>query len=174
MWPSAAAILTCAAVAQSANALDEFQRRIADYVKIHEQAQSSTGKLKPTTSSERIASHEQELANKIREARGQAVQGNIFTVAIGDIFRRRLANTAAGRDATTMRQSLRRSEPVAAPLRVNESYPESVPLQTSPPSLLRNLPKLPPELEYRVVGHALVLRDTGANLIVDLLPNALP
>ena len=73
-----------------------------------------------------------------------------------------------------MRQSLRRSEPVAVPLRVNESYPESVPLQTTPPSLLRNLPKLPPELEYRVVGRALVLRDTGANLIVDLLPNALP
>jgi hypothetical protein len=59
-------------------------------------------------------------------------------------------------------------------LKVNRSYPVEVPLQTTPPSLLQNLPKLPPELEYRVVGKALVLRDVNANLIVDFLPNALP
>jgi hypothetical protein len=40
-----------------------------------------------------------------------------------------------------------------------------------PPSLLLNLPELPKELEYRFVGRELVLRDSAANLIVDVLPD---
>ena len=47
-------------------------------------------------------------------------------------------------------------------------------MQSTPPTLLANLPKLPAELEYRIVDRELVLLDTKANLIVDLLPNALP
>ena len=31
-----------------------------------------------------------------------------------------------------------------------------------------------PEVEYRVVGHDLLLRDVEANLVVDLIPNAIP
>jgi hypothetical protein len=40
--------------------------------------------------------------------------------------------------------------------------------------VVRNLPALPPELEYRFVGRHLVLIDLGANLVVDVLRNALP
>jgi hypothetical protein len=36
-----------------------------------------------------------------------------------------------------------------------------------------NLPPLPAELEYRVVGHSLILRDIEANLIVDFIVNAI-
>jgi hypothetical protein len=35
-----------------------------------------------------------------------------------------------------------------------------------------NLPKLPTELDYRIVGKHLILRDTGADLIVDFMLNA--
>ena len=66
------------------------------------------------------------------------------------------------------------SEPVRLALHVNETYPADVPLQSTPPTILINLPRLPPELEYRIAGHALVLRDTGANIIVDLMPDAIP
>jgi hypothetical protein len=62
----------------------------------------------------------------------------------------------------------------AFPLEVNQEYPQTSALQSTPPTLLSNLPKLPPELEYRIVGQELVLLDTKANLIVDLLPDALP
>jgi hypothetical protein len=47
-------------------------------------------------------------------------------------------------------------------------------LQSTPPTILMNLPRLPPELEYRINGRALVLRDTNANLVVDLIPDAIP
>jgi hypothetical protein len=43
-----------------------------------------------------------------------------------------------------------------------------------PPTLLLNLPRLPNELQYRIVGTTLVLYDVSSNLIADLLPNALP
>ena len=40
--------------------------------------------------------------------------------------------------------------------------------------LLRKLPDLPPELEYRIVGRHLILRDVKANLIVDVLRDVVP
>ena len=42
------------------------------------------------------------------------------------------------------------------------------------PALLPELPALPPELEYRVVGSALVLVDVHADLVLDVLKDALP
>jgi hypothetical protein len=52
---------------------------------------------------------------------------------------------------------------------VNQTYPAEWPLQTFPPTLLAQLPKLPPELEYRFVDDALILRDTKANVVVDFI-----
>jgi hypothetical protein len=164
--------------AQTANldskVLEDFEKRVSDYMKLHDKARAGLGKLKPTASPEHIEHHERELAHKIREAREHATQGNIFTDEIAAAFHRLAAPATKGEDATTVHQSLRRSEPVVVPFKVNGRYPKGLPLQTTPPSLLQNLPKLPPELEYRVVGHALVLLDTSAGLIVDYLPNSIP
>jgi hypothetical protein len=60
------------------------------------------------------------------------------------------------------------------PLKVNEAYPPNIPLQSTPATILLNLPRLPQELEYRIAGHALVLRDAVANIVVDLMPDAIP
>ncbi len=49
-----------------------------------------------------------------------------------------------------------------------------MPLETFPPALLRKLPDLPPDLEYRIVGRSLLLRDVKANLIVDILRDVVP
>jgi hypothetical protein len=45
---------------------------------------------------------------------------------------------------------------------------------TFPAGLLRVLPKLPRELEYRLVQRNLILRDIEANLIIDVIPLATP
>jgi hypothetical protein len=50
---------------------------------------------------------------------------------------------------------------------VNGAYPKDMALQSTPSTLLQNFPSLPKEIEYRVVGRKLVLRDIEANLIVD-------
>jgi len=79
-----------------------------------------------------------------------------------------------GGDSARIKSSLKSAEPVKLRLEVNGAYPDNLPLQSTPPTLLLNLPALPQELDYRIVGHALVLRDAKANLILDFIPNAIP
>jgi hypothetical protein len=155
----------------------EFQKPVADYLKLRKTIEGQMPRLKPTTSVEKIEHHEKELTHKIREARRTARQGDIFSPAISSEFRRLIALAMQGQKAAQVKESLRSGEPeVRAQVRVevNHKYPPSVPLQSTPPTLLVNLPKLSPELEYRVVGHYLLLMDAKANLILDYIPNAIP
>jgi hypothetical protein len=160
---------------QDSPVVKDFQQRVADYGKLHKIARSEVHGLKHTTSAEEIEHHEHRLAKRLRESGREAVQGNIFTAGIAAEFRRLIAVTMRGPEADGIRESLQRAAPVhLTAIRVNQTYPAGVPLQSTPPSLLLNLPSLPPELEYRLVGRALILRDIEANLIVDFIPNAVP
>jgi hypothetical protein len=141
---------------------------------LRKQVEGTMPALKPTVSSEAIAHHEHELTRKIRKARQGAVQGTIFTPEIAAEFRRLIGIAMQGQDASHVHQSLRHAEPVHVRIGANEPYPSGVPLQSTPPTLLINLPTLPPELDYRVVGNNLILRDAKANLILDFVPNAIP
>src|SRR5438094_1463458 len=121
-----------------------------------------------------IASAQRDLSNKVRTARTGVKQGDIFTPTIAAYVKKQIAATISGPHGNDIRASLRRAEPVKIQLQVNQSYPEKVPLQSTPPSLLMNLPDLPKGLEYRLLGTELVLRDADANIVVDYVPNALP
>jgi len=160
-------------VNQDALVLQDFKSRIAEYLKLRKKLEAKMHKLKPTEASAKIAEHEHELARKIRSARRRARQGDVFTAGIAAEFRRLIGITMQGSEATRIRQSLKNAEPVHLRLRVNDEYPANIPLQSTPPSLLENLPQLPPELDYRVVDHDLLLRDVGANIIVDFIPGAI-
>jgi len=150
----------------------DFEDRVAAYMKIHKAAQSDLGGLRPTSSPEQIDAKKDSLAEGVRTKRSTAIQGDVFTPTIADEFRRVIAIDLKRRDKR-IRQSIRSGEPVMAKVRVNGSYPEGLPLQTMPPSLLTTFPKLPSELDYRLVGTTLVLRDVTANLIIDFVPNAI-
>ncbi len=52
-------------------------------------------------------------------------------------------------------------------LKVNMPYPKDEPLSTVPPDVLKTLPVLPKDLEYRFVGKHLILYDARAGLVVD-------
>jgi hypothetical protein len=114
------------------------------------------------------------LAKRIRAARHHARQGDIFTVEISKEFLRLLGLAKQGENDAHIKKSLERAEPVRLTLRVNDAYPADIPLQSTPPTMLMNLPSLPPGLEYRIAGRALVLRDATANIVIDLIPNAVP
>jgi len=153
----------------------DFENQVKDYVKLRQQAGAGIPALKPTHSASEINQHRRLLASSIQAARPNAKQGDIFSPAVTQEFKRLIAIGYQGADATKVRTSLHNDEPVNDVLvRVNAVYPEHVPLQTTPPSILLNLPELPRELDYRIVGHTLVLRDVGANLIVDYIPGAIP
>ena len=155
-------------------ALQEFEKRIEDYMSLSKNLAKGLSTTKPTTEPQVILDRQSEFAHKIREARRKAKPGDIFTPEISKEFRRLLAFARAGQNDSDVKKSLARAEPVRLILHVNETYPASVPLQSTPPSILMNLPRLPPELEYRIIGRTLTLRDSVANIVVDLMPDAIP
>jgi hypothetical protein len=161
-------------VNQGSLVLQDFAQRVAAYMKVHRAAGARIPGLKSTKTAAEIERHERALAHEIREAREGVTQGNIFTPEIAAQFRVLIGEAMKGQSAARIHESLKQAEPVwLSGLRVNMSYPHEVPLQSSPPTLLMNLPQLPTQMEYRLVGRSLILRDLEANLIVDFLRDAI-
>jgi hypothetical protein len=161
---------------EEARAFKIFTARVQQYVKLQKNVEASLPALKPTKEVARIDEHQHALARKLAQARRGARQGDIFTGEVTRQFRRIIRGEFQGPEAQQLRKTIRPEEPskVIARLHVNDVYPESAELITTPPTLLSKLPQLPQELAYRIVGRDLVLKDTKAGLIVDLIPNAIP
>jgi hypothetical protein len=156
---------------KDAKLVADFEQRVKQYLEWREKTVGKTPT--PANSSEKIVAARRELANQVRVARAGAKKGEIFTPEIAEYFRREIAATLNGNHGKEIRSSLRHAEPAKIELQINQSYPETVPLQSTPPTLLLNLPELPKGLEYRILGRELVLRDSDANIVVDYLPDAL-
>jgi len=73
-----------------------------------------------------------------------------------------------------MKASIMDENPGVPDLRVNDRYPDSVPLSTMPPQVLESLPRLDEDIEYRFIGERLVLMDAHAHLVIDFTENVLP
>jgi hypothetical protein len=161
-------------VNQDARILLDFSNFVQTYVTLHKQQESSLPPLKQTVEPAKIVEHQQLLAAKIRSARVNAVEGEIFTPevrkALLPIIRRHFRGPYAGPSHLTIKQG----NPVKMRLHINEVYPEGIPWTTVPPSLLQNLPRLPKEVEYRIVDRDLILWDVKANLVVDVFRGAIP
>ena len=151
---------------------DDFEARVKRYLDFRQQRIGVPPK--PTDNPAKILARQQEMGDKIRVARAGAKQGEVFSPAIAQYFRKQIGASFAGGHGNEIRASLAHAEPVNIELQINQSYPPKQPLQSTPPTLLLNLPELADGLEYRVLNRELVLRDTQANIVVDYVPNALP
>jgi hypothetical protein len=153
-------------------AIKDFQARVSRYLALQKQQGLPN---QSTSSPGKLAEQEQQRAEKTRQARAAARQGDIFAPEIAAYFKRQIASTMRGPEGAKIRASLRHAEPLPnIHLQVNAKYPSELPLQSTPPTLLMNLPRLPRELQYRIVGSTLVLYDVPSGLIVDLIPDAVP
>ena len=158
--------------ANPAAAMHEFSARVNAYLGLRKaKAGSSTH---PSKSAKKIIETSEQIRDRIQRARANAKEGEIFTPRVAAYFRKQMAQAFHGPDGARVLASLRRAEPVKVKLQVNQPYPEGIPLQSTPPSLLMKLPTLPKELQYRIAGRDLVLLDTEPNLVVDILRNAVP
>lgn len=144
------------------------------YQKLRSDLESKLPALKSTDNPEKILAHEQALAQSVAEARKSAVRGDIFAGAIDAEFRRLIRNAFAGPKGRALSRTIRQGEPLNLELRVNQVYPATVPVTTVPPTLLQQLPKLPRNLEYRIVNRDFVLEDVKSRLVVDFIKDALP
>jgi len=152
--------------------IEDFKDHVSAYMKLHKAAETDRGALSPTRSPQQIEDKKSSIAEGVRAQRSNAAPGDIFTPPIATEFRRIIAVGLKHRPKR-IRESIRSGEQVMTKLQVNGPYPEGLPVETMPPSILLSLPKLPSQLEYRFVGTTLVLRDVTANVIVDLIPNAI-
>jgi hypothetical protein len=155
-----------------ASVVGAFEAKVKQYIDFRDR---TVGRQQKTTDSPgQILSNQKEMADKLRVARAGAKQGEIFISEVAQYFRTQIAASLAGSHGDQIRSSLKHAEPVKMELQINQSYPANQPLQSTPPTLLLNLPELPDGLEYRLMNRELVLRDTEVNLVVDSVPNALP
>ena len=155
-------------------AFADFARRVDGYQKLRSDLEGKLPPLKSTDKPEKILAHEQALAQSIADARKAAARGDIFAGPIEAEFRRLIRNAFVGPKGRALSRTIRQGEPLNLELRVNQVYPATVPVTTVPPTLLQELPKLPRNLEYRVVGRDFVLEDVKSRLVVDFIKDALP
>jgi hypothetical protein len=153
--------------------LADFQKRIDEYRKLHDKVAKGPAEMKETSDPAQIKEAQTALADRLRAARSGAKPGDIFTAEIRAVFRRLMYPEVTGPGSQETKAAIRDDAPAAMPLKVNASYPEGQPRPTVPANVLANLPRLPKDLEYRIVDKHLVLLDVDAALIVDFIPNAI-
>lgn len=158
-----------------ARALQDFNNRIEKYVAIHHEVEAKYKMLhiKATHSGADIVKRQHLLADRIRAARGGAREADIFTPEIAAYFRRAI-DSAYLANSEGISASLACVSPlVEARIKANDIYPETSDYTIMPPTILLHVPRLPQELEYRIVDRDLIIRDVEANLVVDIMRNAI-
>ena len=154
-------------------AVVEFKKRIDAYLKIHNDAEAKVPNLKRTDDPKEISDREKALGRMIMTLRAGAQPGDIFAPEYQPYFIKIVQDDIKNRSVAD-RKALVAELPKTVKIDINTVYPTTLPLETFPPALLSKLPDLPPELEYRIVGRSLILRDVKANLIVDILRDVVP
>lgn len=178
---SAAAVVLFALAGQAetrlpANtSLRQFHQAIDAYTALHRRLEQDLAPLKPGSTSRQVFEAADELAAALQAARLTAREGDIFTAGATEIFRTRIAIAlrALGHSIEDVEADSEAESPADAPLpAVNGRFPW---MRGSAmwPCVLNALPALPEELQYRIVGRDLVLLDVHANLVVDILREAL-
>jgi hypothetical protein len=146
-----------------------FSSRVQAYADLRDRLQTGLPQPVATNSLTELRSTRQALAARIRKARANAKQGELFSDSLATQVRKSLRRAI---DAHTWKVIMD-DNPGEQPSQVNVEYREGSPLTTMPPNVLAALPKLPGGIEYRFVERHLILLDTRALVIVDRIPFAI-
>jgi hypothetical protein len=156
-----------------AAAMADFKRRVDGYAELHRKLAKGDAEPEKNSTPTGINAAKTALAAKMKAARADAKQGDIFSPSIRPVFRRLLAPELKGEDGRDAKAVLKDDAPApgSVPFKVNAKYPENQPRPSVPANLLLTLPSLPEPLEYRIVGQHLLILDTTSDLIVDYMLN---
>jgi hypothetical protein len=150
-----------------------FLDRIEEYVAFHNRVEKMVPPLAETANPEQIAKREAALGDALIKQRPDAKPGDFFIEEYQPYLIQIVKDDFARRSAAD-RKALVVELPRDLKIGVNMKYPTTLPLATFPANLLKALPELPKELEYRIVGRHLILRDVTGNVIVDIMRDILP
>ena len=140
-----------------AAAITQFQRSVDAYAFDHRQVQRRLG---GTVDQEAMAAG-------MRAARPSAADGDFFEPIIAVAFRSRIASALRAEGCKIASSGARSSEVTAVGTHPVGTHPV-------PGCLLSVLPSLPEELQYRSASAVLILLDTHANMVVDVLHDVFP
>jgi len=160
--------------ASELRAAEEFEARVRDYRALREKVEATLPKLPKRATPEQVDANQRALGALIKNARAGAKRGEYLAPDMQALVKRILAAVLSGPDGKTIKASIMDENPGVPDLSVNDRYPDAIPLSTMPPQVLKALPKLEEELEYRFVGERLVLMDAHAHIIIDFTDDVLP
>lgn len=160
----------------NAKAIAEFQDEIAEYLELHRKLEGTLPPVPKEATPEQIDAHQRALGRLIQQARNNAKVGDIFERDVRPVLRRLFHGLFAGPDGKNLRKAVLEENPPGEVVKlvVNGRYPDTIPLSSVPPQILKVLPALPEELEYRFIERSLILLDVRAHIIVDYLTGAIP
>ena len=141
----------------------DFSQRIDAYARLRTELERGLPPLRTTDDAREIVERVRTLGKRVRAARRTAREGDIFTPSVTAAFKDTFRTHS---DAATC-AALLDDNPGSIRMAINDSYPTHKPLSTMPPNILAVLPRLPEDIEYRLVGNHLILFDTRARLLID-------
>lgn len=147
----------------------DFNARVRAYADLRSKLEAALPVLPLATEPAEIIRSQRALAHRLRQSRPGVARGNIFSPAITKAFRSVVRPTA---DPETLIRIMD-DNPGEFSHRVDGTYPKERTLSTVPANILAVLPLLPEDIQYRFLGHHLILHDARANTIVDRLPCAI-
>jgi hypothetical protein len=153
---------------------DAFEKEVKDYIVLRNKVRANAPKLSKDSTPEQIHAYRTALELSLRNARPNAKRGEFFLPATADFIRRTLKTEFQGKDRKELREQIFETETQGVVLRVNFPYAQSAELSEMPATLLTKLPQLPKERRYRFVGRNMLLVDRESDLILDVMPDALP
>jgi len=154
--------------------LRHFSQAVEVYAQLHRRLEQNDLRLSDRSRAREILASSNALAARIRAARISAREGDVFLPEEADKFRMLITRALYSNHYTPeeMVAAGAQEAPSAPPhLKVNTRFPWAYGAAVWP-CVLVALPPLPEELQYRIVGRDLVLVDVHANLVVDILRDA--
>ena len=157
--------------------IQRFQKAVDAYVELREKV---TGALPPLEISPDMEDFQVEvdaIAAALRAARPSAAEGDIINAEAAVEFRKRIRATLMAGVCTVDDIIAAQRDDARAPLPPRPIVHDQFDWgggSFMPACVLTVLPLLPDQLEFRFVQRDLVLLDIGSDLVVDVLPDALP
>ena len=156
--------------------LASFEARVDEYWALHRRLERLVAPERPFFDPRADHAARLALADLLRAARPGAAEGDLFTADVAEVFRIRIMHAlrATHRSVAELRRAAEEDEWPGLPPPVVSGAFDWRWNSVMWPSILFALPPLPADLEYRFVGDDLLLVDIHANLVVDILRDALP
>jgi hypothetical protein len=153
-----------------------FSRAADSYTFMHRRLERRLPVVDVNANPETIRRAIDAMAAAVRAARPDARQGDLFNPVVQQTIRTRIARalkahgmTPADVRAAELAEGI---DSTSVTLTVNGVFPWVIGTAMVP-CIIEVLPRVPIELQYRIVGWDLVLIDVHAGLVIDILPRAL-